>query len=86
MGRTFAELASHVTTLLADSQAGARLADEARCYVESNHSPPFVAARVRSLLSDAAEAAESAHSAGPQPVPGRIPASRSASAEANSPG
>ena len=85
VGRTVAELAAHIATLLAHPQAGPRLADEARRYVESNHSPPVVAARVRSLLSAAAEAAENAHLVGNQPVAGLSPASRSASTETDSP-
>ncbi|GAA3100328.1 hypothetical protein GCM10010464_74740 [Pseudonocardia yunnanensis] len=83
VGRTVAELASHVATLLADPRAGARLADEARRYVEINHSPPVVAARVKSLLDDAAE---NAHSVGDQPTAGSIPAGRMANAEPDAAG
>ncbi|WP_433296744.1 glycosyltransferase [Pseudonocardia sp. CA-142604] len=85
VGRTFAELASHVAMVLADPQAGARMADEARRYVEGNHSPQIVAAQVHTLLRRAAEAAEKARSAGPTRTTGRIPVSQAANAETESP-
>ncbi|GAA1193249.1 glycosyltransferase [Pseudonocardia alaniniphila] len=86
VGRTFAELASHVATLLADPQAGARMAGEARRYVEENHSPPVVAAQVHSLLRMAAETAERAHPDGPARTTGRIPVSQAAITETESAG
>jgi glycosyltransferase involved in cell wall biosynthesis len=86
VGRTVAELAAHITTLLADPQAGPRLADEARRYVESNHSQPVVAARVRRLLRAAAEAAEHGQGVGTQPVARLSSASRAASTDTDPPG